>query len=177
MDKRVEKTQKAIKEAFIELRAKKPLEKITVTELCRLACINKSTFYDHYEDIYALSEHLESETVIQIIESIPKDRDYTLNNPEVFTKELSLAFAMHMDQIKILFSGRNKNRLADHLERLVKQYIFQKYPDYKDNAEKNVLLSYCIYGAYNTQLANSEIEPETIIKVLENIMKALRPLF
>ena len=56
MDIRIEKTEKAIKNAFLELRAKKPLEKITVKELCALACINKSTFYSHYEDIFALSE-------------------------------------------------------------------------------------------------------------------------
>ena len=56
MDLRIEKTERAIKNAFIELRAKKTLEKITVKELCAEACINKSTFYSHYEDIYALSE-------------------------------------------------------------------------------------------------------------------------
>ncbi|MBO5087305.1 MAG: TetR/AcrR family transcriptional regulator [Lachnospiraceae bacterium] len=96
MDKRVEKTQNAIKEAFMELRTKKPMEKITVTELCKLACINKSTFYDHYEDIYTLSERLEIETVVRIIESIPRELDYTFENPEVFTKELSIAFAKNM---------------------------------------------------------------------------------
>ena len=63
MDIRVEKTEKAIRNAFLELRAAKPLEKITVKELCSLACINKSTFYSHYEDIYALSQMLESETI------------------------------------------------------------------------------------------------------------------
>ena len=63
MDIRMEKTENAIKNAFMELRSKKPLEKITVKELCALACINKSTFYAHYEDIYALSDTLETETV------------------------------------------------------------------------------------------------------------------
>ena len=53
MDLRVEKTEKAIKNAFIELRSQKPLEKITVKELCAEARINKSTFYSHYQDIYA----------------------------------------------------------------------------------------------------------------------------
>ena len=53
MDKRIEKTKKSIKNAFMELRAKKPLEKISVKELCDLAYINKSTFYSHYEDIHA----------------------------------------------------------------------------------------------------------------------------
>ena len=59
MDIRTEKTENAIKSAFLELRAKRPLEKITVKELCALARINKSTFYTHYQDIYALSEKLE----------------------------------------------------------------------------------------------------------------------
>ena len=63
MDIRIEKTERAIRNAFLELRAAKPLEKITVKELCSLACINKSTFYSHYEDIYALSQMLESETI------------------------------------------------------------------------------------------------------------------
>ena len=43
MDIRIEKTERAIRNAFLELRAAKPLEKITVKELCSLACINKST--------------------------------------------------------------------------------------------------------------------------------------
>ena len=50
MDLRIEKTERAIKNAFIELRAIKPLEKITVKELCAEACIKKSPFYSHYAE-------------------------------------------------------------------------------------------------------------------------------
>ncbi|EKC69722.1 TetR family HTH transcriptional regulator [human gut metagenome] len=39
----------------------KPLEKITVKELCESARINKSTFYAHYKDIYDLSDAMEEE--------------------------------------------------------------------------------------------------------------------
>ena len=59
MDLRIEKTERGIKNAFIELRSRKSLEKITVKELCESARINKSTFYAHYKDIYDLSEQLE----------------------------------------------------------------------------------------------------------------------
>lgn len=61
LDIRIEKTERAIKQAFMELRAQKPLEKIKVKELCDLACINKSTFYAHYQDIYALANAMEDE--------------------------------------------------------------------------------------------------------------------
>ena len=56
----------------MELRAQKPLEKIKVKELCDLACINKSTFYAHYQDIYALANAMEDEMVEEVVESLPQ---------------------------------------------------------------------------------------------------------
>ena len=70
MDLRIEKTERGIKNAFIELRSRKPLEKITVKELCESARINKSTFYAHYKDIYDLSDAMEEEVVQSIANSI-----------------------------------------------------------------------------------------------------------
>ena len=60
MDIRIEKTDRAIEKAFMELRARQPLEKIRIKDLCTLAKVNKSTFYAHYEDIYELSSRLEN---------------------------------------------------------------------------------------------------------------------
>lgn len=177
MDKRIEKTEKAIKMAFIELRSKKPLEKISVKELCEIAYINKSTFYSHYEDIYALSDALEYEMVLSIISSIPRDLDYTFTNPELFTREVTLAFAKHIPQIKIIFSGKNQTHLSSHLDAIIKKLIYAKYPEYENDIEKNILLSYCIHGAYNASLSNPNADAETVIRVLENVVKALKPLF
>ncbi|MBQ8802903.1 MAG: TetR/AcrR family transcriptional regulator [Tyzzerella sp.] len=177
MDKRIEKTEKAIKEAFMELRKIKPLEKISIKELCEMAYINKSTFYSHYENIYALSDAIEYETVLSIVSSVPKDLDYTFTNPELFTREVTLAFAKHMPQIKIMFSGKNQTHLASHLEIIIKKLIYAKYPEYENDIEKNILLSYCIHGAYNASLSNPTADPTTIIRVLENAVKALKPLY
>lgn len=165
MDKRIEKTEKAIKMAFIELRSKKPLEKISVKELCEIAYINKSTFYSHYDDIYALSDALEYEMVLSIVSSIPRDLDYTFTNPELFTREVTLAFAKHMPQIKIIFSGKNQTHLSNHLDAIIKKLIYAKYPEYENDIEKNVLLSYCIHGAYNASLSNPNADAETVIRV------------
>lgn len=177
MDKRIEKTKYAIKNAFMELRTKKALEKITVKELCELAYINKSTFYSHYEDIHALSDALEYEMVLTIVSSIPKDFDYNFTNPEIFTREVTIAFAKHIPEIKILFSGKSQTHLATHLETIIKNTIYAKYPEYENDMEKNILLSYCIHGAYNASLSNPDAPPETILRVLENAVKALQPLY
>ena len=72
LDIRIEKTERAIKQAFMELRTEKPVEKIRVKELCDRACINKSTFYAHYQDIYALANAMEDEMVHAVVESLPR---------------------------------------------------------------------------------------------------------
>ena len=177
MDKRIEKTKRAIKNAFMELRAKKSLEKITVKELCELAYINKSTFYSHYEDIHALSDALEYEMVLEIVSSIPRDFDYSFTNPELFTREVTIAFSKHMPQIKRIFSDKTQTHLATHLETIVKKIIYAKYPEYEHDIEKNILLSYCIHGAYNASLSNQDAPLESILCVLENVVKALQPLY
>lgn len=177
MDKRIEKTRYAIKNAFMELRAKKPLEKISVKELCEIANINKSTFYSHYEDIHALSDALEYEMVLKVVSSIPKDLDYTFAHPELFTREVTIAFTKHWTQIKIMFSGKSQTHLSNHLEAIIKKLIYSKYPEYEKNIEKNILLSYCIHGAFNANLSNPNADPETVIRVLENAVRALKPLF
>ena len=64
MDLRQRKTRKAIKEAFLKLHEKKPVEKITVKELAGIAQISKATFYLHYRDIYDLAEQLQKEGYI-----------------------------------------------------------------------------------------------------------------
>ena len=49
-DRRTRYTRQVIKEAFLKLLEEKEYPKITVTELCRLADINRGTFYLHYYD-------------------------------------------------------------------------------------------------------------------------------
>ena len=176
-DIRVEKTEKAIKNAFLELRSQKPLEKITVKELCCQACINKSTFYSHYEDIYALSESMETETVASVLNSIPHTQEYTFEKLDVFTKELCIAFVSHKSLINILFSDKGHSYLANKLETEIKKTIFHKYPELQDNVEKNILLSYCVQGSYHAYVNNQDVEAEVLMHVIENIAKALQPLY
>ena len=58
-DARVRYTRMMIEKNFLELLEEKPVYKITVTELCQRAQINRATFYKHYLDIPDLLEKLE----------------------------------------------------------------------------------------------------------------------
>lgn len=52
-------SQNLIQRAFLDLSRTKSIDKITVTDVCRVADINRSTFYSNYEDIYALGQSME----------------------------------------------------------------------------------------------------------------------
>jgi len=56
-------TRKALADGLIELMKTKPFDRISVKELCDYADINRSTFYAHYEDIYALLHFVEEDTL------------------------------------------------------------------------------------------------------------------
>ena len=53
------RTDRDITEAFLSLLQEKSFEKITVSELIERAMVNRSTFYQHYVDKYAVLEALQ----------------------------------------------------------------------------------------------------------------------
>jgi len=50
-DRRTRYTRQVIRDALLELMQQKSFSRVTVTELCRLAEINRGTFYLHYLDL------------------------------------------------------------------------------------------------------------------------------
>lgn len=74
-DKRSVKTKRVIKEAFFSLLKEKPLNKITVAELSRLADLGRGTFYLHYHDVYDLYEQIEKDLFYNL------DQFFNLSDP------------------------------------------------------------------------------------------------
>ena len=65
-DLRVIKTRKNIIDSFLKLLEKKPLEKISVTEICAGANCSRNTFYLHYPYKEVLYESLIDELIKQV---------------------------------------------------------------------------------------------------------------
>lgn len=55
-NQRVAQTKRLLGEGLLELLETKELDKVTVTELCRVAGVNRATFYRHYASVQALLE-------------------------------------------------------------------------------------------------------------------------
>ena len=54
----------------MKLLKEKPVNKITVKELCERSQINRATFYTHYSDCFALLESIENELIDEFEKSL-----------------------------------------------------------------------------------------------------------
>ncbi|MBS3680868.1 TetR/AcrR family transcriptional regulator C-terminal domain-containing protein [Ornithinibacillus massiliensis] len=63
LDRRKKYTRMVLKDSLMQLLKEKPLSSITVKEICEMADINRSTFYAHYPDQYALLTQIEDELI------------------------------------------------------------------------------------------------------------------
>ncbi|HBR30711.1 MAG TPA: TetR/AcrR family transcriptional regulator [Clostridiales bacterium] len=60
-DRRVKYTKMVLKDSFITLLEKKDISKISITEICENADINRATFYAHYNDQYDFMNQIQDE--------------------------------------------------------------------------------------------------------------------
>ncbi len=177
MDLRTQKTEEAIRNAFLSLRSKTPLEKITVKNLCEQARINKSTFYAHYADIYALSDTLQQEVVDDILAGIADAPTRSADNRDLWTKEIYLSALAHASLTDILFEGRESGKLVTLLDTGVKEIFFERFPELQSDARHRIILSYSVQGAYYAYANNRDIDSDTMLRVLEDIVSAINSIY
>ena len=60
-DRRIRKTKKMLRESLFSLLDKKNINTITVTELTKLADVNRSTFYLYYKDVLDMMDKIQDE--------------------------------------------------------------------------------------------------------------------
>lgn len=163
MDLRTIRTKQMIKDAFVKLRKKKEIEKITIKEIADMAMINKSTFYNHFEDIYHLSNEIENEVIDKCLEnaegSIVSDIDKNfMGNSEIFN---------------IVFSGSRKNDAINKLHEKYMEILLKAHPEINDNLEKKVILSSVIFGNFKSSVYYKNEDRETVIRGIQKLSDML----
>ena len=168
MDLRIEKTRASIKNAFLQLRSKKPLEKITIKELSELAKINKATFYLHYSDIYDLSENLERQVVWDCLKNVKNPKDI-LRDVRSFIRDLEDSFNENEHMIKILFEGTRSSSFTTIFEQELHRFVAEAYPEYVPTLEDRMLTTFLIHGAYYTYFKYIDQGIKPVLKLIESL--------
>lgn len=71
-DHRARVTKLLIRRAFTQLLRVKPVQSISIKELCEVAGINRGTFYAHYKSVYDLLEQMENDMLAEIEEALAR---------------------------------------------------------------------------------------------------------
>ena len=106
--RKVQYTRMVLADGLIELMRTKPFDRITIKELCDLANVHRSTFYIHYEDIYALLRAIEDDALAWVYASLDELSGKYREGDEAFLcslERLSECFAKNT-QLQVLMSER-----------------------------------------------------------------------
>ena len=142
-NQRVKITKMLLKSSLLKLLKEKSIYKISITEICQEADINRSTFYKHYDTEFALLKDIEDEYLSTIDEYIShfsyestlrKLLDYVIENIEVF---------------QLFLDGGPDNEFFQRLLELCfeKMRYEQLIMQYHNQKENEYLYRFIVFGA------------------------------
>lgn len=119
-DTRVRYTKMVISQVFLRLLDEKPINKITIKEICDCAEINRGTFYRHYEDVYDLLNKIEEEIVVDF-----QRRLVEISEKDIQTGVEKMLYGLKENYVtyRALFQRDIGNNLALQLSKICYQYI------------------------------------------------------
>lgn len=144
-NQRVVITKRMLKEGLMRLLADKPLDKISITELCREAGINRTTFYRHYEWPRDVLTEMQMDFFAETFAHCQKP--VTVDDVE----RLFTCLADHAELVRYFFLY---NSATDWLQRFTR--IYENFPAKQmmkvfqniDGIQAELLHAYLAGGAY-----------------------------
>lgn len=109
-DHRVRYTKMVIKESLLKLLTERSINKITVTDICREAGINRNTFYTHYANQFELLSMIEND----LFEDI-KQVGMSSSNPQKLSYELCKYIKANQTICEVLFSAHGNKELLERI--------------------------------------------------------------
>lgn len=122
IDKRVKYTKMFIKEALLGLMEQKPVDQITITELCKQADINRNTFYTHFNTIKDALTMVEQE----LEESLFSELNLNVEDRTII-KQLFEHFKKNGNIYRILISSNGDFSFMYTLYSKIEQLVIEKY--------------------------------------------------
>ncbi len=153
-DRRTKYTKMVISEAFMQLIKNKPIQKITVADICALADISRPTFYLHYSDIYALIDEIGENMIVSA--NLGEMAALTLDKPNKIHDiivNLIRVVESNADIYRICVLERGTPTvLPARIKEELKNTIMKKFEDdniFDERADKKYILEF-IQSAFNS---------------------------
>lgn len=133
-NRKIRMTKKVLKDALIELLYTKDISEVTVTELCKRADVNRSTFYSHYETLTHVLDDIEKD----FLSHIPFYDPHTIatTTEQYFYQFISYIEKKPKKFIVLLNNRRILPTICDRAIDLIpktlpkEEYLYQEYSTY-----------------------------------------------
>lgn len=122
-------TQQKLTDAFWKLYQQRPISKITVKEITELCGVGRGTFYNHFQDVYAILDEIENELSISLNELCEQVRG----------QPLSLTDFNH-----ILYGCYSDEKIREYVRLLVLEHRDPFFAQDYTNTLKNLLYEVCV---------------------------------
>ena len=130
-----------------------------------MAQINKSTFYRHYTDVFALSDELEWELIHKVTANFSAS-DKLYSDPARFINGLTEALRPYEDEILILYRERI-HVFSDRFE----EWLAAIYLSDKSTEAEKITLSFLAGGAIHAFLSPNFRKDDTVRTIIERLNK------
>ena len=140
------RTKKMIRVAFVDLiEEKKVISNISVTELAERADIAKSTFYNHYDDVYSVAQDMLDELIEeldQIIDAMDADKT---NDYRVYIKRIFEFLKENQEIYRKVAGSPDSVFFIDKIKSIVTKRVFSNVNSpflSRNKAERQVQISF-----------------------------------
>ena len=123
----VTRTKKMIRVAFVELLGEKNnMETITVGELAARADIAKSTFYNHYDDVYAVAEEFENELIEKLSATLDEIKVKNATEYEEYIRKVIDFLKENEDVYRKAITSSDIRFFIEKLKSIISKKIFEE---------------------------------------------------
>lgn len=173
-NRRVKYTKSAIRRCLLSLLREKPIEKITVKEICELADINRGTFYTYYQNPAQLLTQIENEFYVDVLSSV-----VSFQHPDdvtnIFTRGLTV-LKEHGELSSVLFGEHCDTEFLAKMVDVAKEiciHTWAKQSPETSHTELEHMYDFVSYGSMRViqqwLLSGMREEPCEIAKFLNTI--------
>lgn len=147
-DRRVTKTKKAIKNAFVNLLAEKDVNDISVTDVASVADVDRKTIYNYYNGVYAIQEEIETEFVDRLNVVLEEIGQTTVDNPYHIFEKLTGILNQNIEFYSRLMKVDAQSHLLRKIKRVIKVRLKNALmqTSIKDSPEIDMISEYVTSG-------------------------------
>lgn len=132
-NKRKKESQQKIEEIFIDLIQMKQINEITVTDLCKKAKLNRSTFYANYIDIYDLANKIREKLDLEVKGFFKEEMEKQYNSDNFLKLFYHIKSNQALYKTYFKLDMDKSNSINEYDYNLYKYFYNDKYLDYRIN--------------------------------------------